>query len=566
MHNLSPELLKEAFIDPIRFALVLDDEFPNFSQMSRQEPALHLDHAKASSLFSFCRSRGWLCDIDNAVVFAEEFERDKHLNQSDLLILDFHLEADKPNNPRKALGVLQSLASSNHFNLVIVYTAANPMDVARDIAFSLGGGCLLSEDDRKGAVDFLEELDDQELRELRDLCNVDIVNNFLQSKKPNGSSAILRKALEVKGVRGAAANNIINCFCEEHLLEVVPQDVHSSRSVGSKVEVSFSPDSPMWVAKGNLFTVVVNKQEPVNVLVDRLQEGLSSWNPSPLRVLMVHARAALEKVGTSADIKVLDTPRRQAGWLLRILSAESVEDRKRHTQDLYGRLFERLIKHVDISAFEFGARLFPQSDRAPVDIALEMATATGIAKEWIYHALNEHLCSDSFTDGAITTGVVFKAVKNGLTNYWLCATPACDLVPGQNTSGWDGELAPFRPVTAVRLTLVTTSMRKRLELATQGRYIFVFQDETPLVLQVTDEDTRKMKLETLFLRDGGVIESSKFSGLCIGKGEDNFPSMIEMNFESIALLRSDYANKFLAESGYQRARIGVDFVDYPKEN
>ncbi|WP_454564206.1 response regulator receiver domain [Pseudomonas sp. AIG] len=565
MHNLPPELLKEAFIDPIRFALVLDDEFPTYSQMSRQESASHLDYTKAGSLFSFCRSKGWLCDIDNAVIFAEEFERDKHLNQSDLLILDFHLETDKPNNPRKALGVLQSLASSNHFNLVILYTAANPADVARDIAFSLGAGCILDEEEKRAVVDFLEELEDQDLRELKDLCNVDIVQNFLQSKMPNGSAAALRKVLSNKDVRGPFANNVINYFCEEYLLEVVPEDVHDSRNFGSKVEACFSADSPMWVAKGNLFTVVVNKQEPVEVLVDRLQEALNSWSPSPLRVLMVHARAALEKVGTNADIKVLDTPRRQAGWLLRILSATSIEDRKRHTQDLYGRLFERLIKHVDNSAFEFGTRLFPQSDRPAVDIASEMAVATGISKEWIYHALNEHLCSDSYSEGAITTGVVFKSVKDGLTNYWLCATPACDLVPGQNTGGWDGELAPFRPITAVRLISVTSSMRKRLEDATQGRYIFVFLNETPLVLQVTDEDTRKMKLETIFLRENGNIHNSKFSGFCIGKGDGGIPTMLERNFESIALLRSDYANKFLAESGYQRARIGVDFVDYPKE-
>jgi hypothetical protein len=381
---------------------------------------------------------------------------------------------------------------------------------------------------------------------------------------PNGSAAGLRKLLSDKDIRGPAANNVINYLCEEHLLEVVPQEVLGERSPGSKVEVNFSTDGPKWVAKGNLFSVIVNKQEPVNVLVSRLHEALTSWNPSPLRVLMVHARASLEKVGTNADVKVLDTPRRQAGWLLRILSANSMEDRTRHTQDLYGRLFERLIKHIDNNVFEFGSRLFPQSDRPAVELALEMAAATGVSKEWIYHALNEHLCSDSYTDGAITTGVVFKAVKDGNTNYWLCATPACDLVPGQNSTGWDGELAPYRPITAVRLTSVPGAMRKRLEDATQGRYIFVFLDETPLVLQVTDEQTRKMKLETLFLRDGGNIRSSRFSGLFIGKGQDDIPAMMNIDFESIALLRSDYANKFLAESGHQRARIGVDFVNYPK--
>lgn len=563
MPNMSPELLKEAFIDPIRFALVLDDEFPTYAQMSTQEGTTNYDYAKAGSLFSFCRSRGWLCDVDNAVVVAETFERDKHLNQSDLLVLDFHLESSKPEDPTKALGVLQSLASSNHFNLVIVYTAATPADVARDIAFSLGAGCVLTAEKRELVEEFFDDLEPGDLREVKDACNVEVVQNFLCSKKPGASSSNLTRILLDKNIDRTLLHSAVNYLCEDYLLGVLPPEVSGGRRIGSRVEVSFDADRPMWVAEGNLFAVIVNKAEPVTVLVDHLQSALVSWNPSPLRVLMVHARAALEKVGTNADAKVLDTPRRQAGWLLRILSATSDEARARYTQELYGRLFERLIRLVDESVVGFGVRLFPPSDVAAVRLASDMAGAGGTSEEHIYHALNEHLCSDSYTQGVITTGVVFRASKGDVTSYWLCASPACDLVPGQNSLGWDGELHPYRPINAVRLTPVN-GLRKRLETATQGRDIFVFVDDTPLVLEVADDVTRKMKMETLFLAGDGVINASMFSGFVIGKGEDNNPAMLTMDFESIALLRSDYANKFLAESGHQRSRIGVDFVSFPK--
>ncbi|MNF99159.1 hypothetical protein D3C84_820490 [compost metagenome] len=73
-----------------------------------------------------------------------------------------------------------------------------------------------------------------------------------------------------------------------------------------------------------------------------------------------------------------------------------------------------------------------------------------------------------------------------------------------------------------------------------------------------------MKLETMLLSGGGAIVNAKFSGLIIGPNAQGLPNMIATEFESLALLRSDYANKFLAESGYQRARIGVDFVCFPK--
>jgi hypothetical protein len=560
---MTPELLREAFIDPIRFALVLDDEFPTYEQMSRQEGLSSYDYAKAGGLFSYCRGRGWLCDVDNAVSFAETFERDKHLNQSDLLVLDFHLETSKPEDPTKSLGILQSLASSNHFNLVIVYTAAEPADVVRDIASSLGAGCVIAPEKRALVNDFLNGLDEDVFSGIQDACNVDVLQNFLSSKKPAKSAKNMEQLLVQAGIDRQLLHSAVNYMCEEYLLKFLSPDIQPSRYGRGKVEVSFDPDRPMWVAEGNLFAVVVNKREPVTVLVEHLQEALSSWSPSPLRVLMVHARAALEKTGTTVDSQVLDTPRRQAGWLLRILSAVNENDRKRYTHELYGRLFERLIKLVDQRVLGFGVRLFPDTGGSAVRVASTMAGAGGISDEFIYHALNEHLCSDSYPQGVITTGVVFRAKKGESYNYWLCASPACDLVVGQNNLGWDGELHPYRPINAVRLTPVN-GLRKRLEIATQGRDIFVFVDNDPLVLEVADDLTRKMKMETLFLKEGGVIQESLFSGFAVGKGADEDPEIVMMEFESIALLRSDYANKFLAESGHQKSRIGVDFVCLPK--
>lgn len=563
MPNISPELLKEAFIDPIRFALVVDDEFPTYSQMARQELERY-DAARAESLFGFCRSQGWLCDVDNAVRVAEEFERDKHLNQSDLLILDFHLESDKPEDPTRALGVLQSLAASDHFNLVIIYTAAPPADVARDVAYSLGGGALISEADEESVSDFIEGLDPDVYEKILDSSNREVIQNFLSSKRLSDSSRALVQSLRDAKINQHLISSAVAYICKEQLAETLSAEVIGGRRASANVEVSFSSDCPMWVAEGNLFAVIVNKQEAVNVLLQRLESALVSWNPSPLKLMMIQARAALEKAGTTVDLKVLDTPRRQAGWLLRILSATDLAERKRHIHELYGRLFERLIKHVDEMVIGFGSKLFLDSEEAPAKIAREMAKATGVSDEDIYHALNEHLCSDSYTDGIITTGVVFRCKRGGEYSYWLCASPACDLVIGQNANGWDGDLHPYRPINAIRLTPVN-GLRKRLESATHGRDIFLHVDGVSVVLEVADSTTRQMKMETLLLANGGAIESSVFTGLVIALDGDRNPGVVKSEFQSVALLRSDYANKFLAESGYQRARIGVDFIPIPKK-
>lgn len=562
MPDITPELLKEAFIDPIRFALVLDDDFPTYAQVARQD-GRKFDYERASSLFDFCRGQGWLCDVDNAVHVAEEFERAKHLNQSDLLVLDFHLDSDNPEDPTKALGVLQSLARSNHFNLVIIYTGASPADVARDVAYSLGGGCEVSADELEEVNDFFEGLDPADYDSVKAECNVEIIQGFLGADNTGASARQLIKLLHDKGIKKPLTRSAIGVLCREYLESKLSAKILSLRQAGAKVEVCFSDAQPMWIAEGNLFAVVVNKSNPVTVLLEQLHAALISWDPSPLRLLMIHARAALEKVGTTVDSKVLETPRRQAGWLLRIIASTTAAERRSHIKDLYSRLFEKLILEVDETVVGFGARLLDGVDGTAVEAASRMAKASGLSHLDIYHALNEYLCSDVHVEGAMTTGVVFRAPKEGGHNYWLCASPACDLVEGQNNMGWDEELHPYRPISAIRLTPVN-GLQKRLEVATQGRDIFLFIDGAPVVLEVADGTTRKMKLETMLLSGGGVIVDAKFSGLIIGPNEQGLPNMIAKEFESLALLRSDYANKFLAESGYQRSRIGVDFVCFPK--
>lgn len=561
MPDITPELLKEAFIDPIRFALVLDDDFPTYAQMARSDGGA-FDHDRARSLFELCRRQGWLCDVDNAVHIAEQFEREKHLNQSDILILDFHLDPGNPEDPSRALGVLQSLARSNHFNLVIIYTAASPADVARDVAYSLGGGCDISASDSEEINNFFEALDPDDYDEIKSECNAEVVQCFLGANDRGGSARNLIKILHNKGLNRPLTRSAIAVLCREYLDERLTTEVIRQRVTSATVEVCFSDDQAMWIAEGNLFAVVVNKRNPVTVLVDRLHAALISWDPSPLRLLMIHARAALEKVGTTVDSKVLETPRRQAGWLLRIIGSATASERRNHIRELYGRLFEKLIHEVDDAVVGFGVRLLDGVQGQNVETAARLAKASGISHVDIYHALNEYLCSDAHIEGAMTTGVIFRASKSGTQSYWLCASPACDLVEGQNNVGWDQELHPYRPISAIRLTPVNR-LQKRLEVATEGRDIFLSIDGAPMVFEVADSTTRKMKLETILLSGGGVIVDSRFSGLIIGPDASGVPNMINTEFESLALLRADYANKFLAEAGYQRSRIGVDFVCFP---
>lgn len=566
MHNVAPDLLKEAFIDPIRFALLIDDHFPVYSKIAESSPQIAQDSSRAGKLFNFCRAQGWLCDVDNASKAENELNRVAHLNQSDLLVLDFHLDPTRPEDPTLSLQILQKLSSSDHFNLVIIYTAAEPVTVVRDVAFGLGARQNI--ENRAGTQRFLEDCDLEIVEEAKSILNSDVLDSYLSGRTSKNSSAAMRKVFddhsrETRRYHGDA----IALLCEEHMTKRVTETIAATGKSSFEVLGSFKEVSDVyWVTSGNVFAVVVNKSEDPAVLVEKLIAGLMAWSPSALQVMLVQARAALEKTGRLSDEFVLNTPAKRAGWFLRILLGESPAERQDLMHELYERLFTRLIKTVSPSVVGFASRLIEPVDSDGHSIrAKQLASEASLLDDMdVYHALNEHLCSESHSGGAITTGVIFRQV-GGCDKYWLCTTPACDLVRGQSKSGWDGELHPLRQISTARLLPIKgiESVKKLLAVATQGQHIFLSVDGKRLAFEVFDQRSRQMKLELMLLESEGAIVESKFSGHILKINDDKTPKMDLTDFEVVAILRPDYANRLLAAVGHQRSRIGVDFVNQP---
>lgn len=569
MAKVSSELLAEAFIQPIRFALLIDDQFPTFSDLANNQFNANLDNTRARALFALCRRKGWLCDVGNRPGLAERFENDNHLHQSDLLILDYNLDPNDQNDPTAALGIIQKLASSDHFNLVIVYTDSASRSVTRDIAYSLGAGKELSKEDRTAAKEAIEEIDPERVDELKEAFSQSIIDDYIIGPSI-ASSKLFREKLKDVGVHARMIPLVLTQWTRDILESGLKAEILTGRQPDRHVASSLaSKDGPFWVTRDNVFIAVVNKgADAPDVLLDRLKSAIEAWDPNPLLVMMMQARASLEKAGTLADQKVLDTDRLRAGWLLRVLLGKTDENRRANVADLYARLFERLTSSIEPSIVDFGSRLIrPVADEDAVDTARTVARAPQVMGAMhIYHALNEYLCSDACPDGGMTTGVVFRAKKDTKVEYWLCVTPACDLVEGQNKGGWDGELHPTRPVAVARLTIVKSqaSVATLLHGATIGRHIFLYVDGAPVALEVAEKESRQMSLETIFLRDGGQITGGKFTGYVINLGADGQPTVSQLAFEAIAKLRPDYANRLLTQSGSQRSRIGVDFYNMPE--
>jgi len=567
MPKVSRALLKEAFIQPIRFALLLDDSFPTFQRLAAEDFNPLLDNKRAKDLFDMCRKRGWLCDVSNRPGVATKFENDNHLHQSDLLILDYNLDPKDNDDPTDALRLIQRLAASDHFNLVIVYTGSDALSVTRDIAFSLGAGSELDADRALAARQMIENIDPEESDDIENGFSNALTDAYLRNAAFGKSAATIRGQLAHAGIAPAQQGDVITEWVRARLTRKIKPEILASRSLGGSVSLGLS-DDVYWVTRDNVFVAVVNKiDHSPDELIDMLEDAITDWDPNPLMVMMMHARSALEKAGTLSDHKVLETPRQRAGWLLRVLLGKTEAQRKEGVADLYGRLFNRLAASIEPSIVDFGARLVRSgAGEDPVDLARTLADAqSGMTSNEIYHALNEHLCAGVCTDTFVSTGVILAGKRGGQDAYWVCVTPACDLVEGQNKGGWDGELLPTRVVSVARLTPNKTpkAIQKALEEATVGRYLFLNIQNTPFALEVVENGSRQMSLETLFLGDAARIKNGKVTGYMIGAWKNGAPKSIKLELSVLAKLRPDYASRLLTQAGSQRARIGVDFVSIP---
>jgi hypothetical protein len=84
-----------------------------------------------------------------------------------------------------------------------------------------------------------------------------------------------------------------------------------------------------------------------------------------------------------------------------------------------------------------------------------------------------------------------------------------------------------------------------------------------MAFQVVEEKSRQMALEIALLESDGLIVNGRFAGHLI-KLDAGRPTFTIVEFEVVAKLRPDYANRLLTQSGQQRSRIGLDFVPLPK--
>ena len=585
------DLIKEAFIDPIRTVVVVDDDFPTMDAMLDNEigsagrtwnpDALR----KTSDIVRFCRQRPWLVDIHDGQMDMEEGESSTtHLNHSDLLILDYHLDPADPTDGTRAIELLRRLAINEHFNLVVVYTRgddASGGDIGRvvneiSVGMSTYDQRFVMQEHALGAAQKLieewEDVDDTISEKLvqaideRAYLRVRIIPDELNWNEIYQ----LPEFSEIKALIDVGPHSDRNKIRTilKWALHKRQESLMDKFAVQEYGQLSYHPNDEdiNWIRTSRLFITVVSKSKDPSEIPGKLLDAIKAWEPQPHRLLMSKMRSALDESGVSAEDEVLRNRCLQAGWLEDLVAGEK-EERLWKVGRTLNRHWERLGDSIRPRMEDFSAKLADHLSSMKEGEMLQRFSPFkenhNQRRDEVVIALNSYACSKPVDGTHLTTGHILKVADH---EYWLCLTPACDLVPGQRTSGWHGRLQNNMPFTAVELHKPKRS--KALEKATDGSYLFFDIEGEPAIFSFSpdsgsNESIPNPKIEQFFADNSGRFERDK-PELSLKRIEADGDNLATRTNQAtvIAQLRYEYALNLLQRLGATQTRVGLDFESY----
>jgi CheY-like chemotaxis protein len=483
-------LIEEAYIDPIRSVVVVDDEYPSLDSWLKQFVKGgnwngDVDAAKvAQELLDFCRvrKRPWLVDIHDATNEEEDKAIIPQLHQSDLVILDYHLQGNE--GQEKALRLIRALASNDHFNLVVVYTKGDRGEI-RGVFWEIVEALTpvswsgrFDEDQIASTLTVIRHWEDSDpgiAQRLMELVPSDL---YLQERAVPGAARqiffarvgeLLRELPEGLSVKPERVFDwVLNQRHKAARERLAPEEF-------GKVLSNFR-DDVNWIRLDNLFVTIVNKNRRPAELESGLVEALYEYGPSLHQLLMAKMRAQMDEKGADAEAEVLRDEFRKAGWLFELIDARN-GDRRQLLTSVVDRQWQALGQKLIVEIDEYAAKLIKFVDlRGETEVKSSFVPNSISAKpDKVYAALNAYNCTKPIDRWHLTTGHIFSLPASGDVErtFWVCLSPACDLVPGQksaSTLSWFGRLGEFTPFIAVRLEKQTTVAA--VENATSNTYVF----------------------------------------------------------------------------------------------
>lgn len=568
-------LIHKAFIEPIRTVSIIDDDYPSLDAMlselreEKSDSWKPQDIVRLQHMLEMCRaqSRSWSVDVHDAKNINVDGTIPSYLNHSDLIFLDYHLfQGD--DGGQIARPIIKELATNNHFNLVVVHTSGidgKIRPVFEQILFELLGpeeilpnGKAYSDVD-----DAIEALAlDEELTETMDKACDRLKAQELLSKNDSDLE-------EFKSIFAPFDSDIDNeleegISKEEVYWWILASKFKKEEFIGNKHGVtSFNwtgEEESNWISTGKVFVTVVKKSsaQDSEYLTSKLSLALQEAKPSPLLLMMARMRFELEENGLLEATKISQQKDLQAGWMSQLLKSE-LESRHIICGQILDKHWERMSKEANQRLSEYSNEIV---DAFPGDQKTSLRQLFGdkVLKRTneIVAELNCYSCTRDISSHHLSTGHVIRfSEEEASIEYWLCLTPACDLVPGQKSEGWFKRLnVNNMPFKAVRLTSVT--INKANGGATDNNYLWLNIDGSIEAFKYPSAG-KIPEWEQMFAKDSGIFQNNQLT-ISRVKSNDGELAISSEKATVVAELRYEYALNLLHRLGASLSRVGLDFV------
>lgn len=619
-------LVHEVFIAPLRSVLIVDDQYPTWEEIFNSK---FTGEKKFTQIETRSTKKKWhnSATADEVMKLISEFRNQKpgfiidihdgvstnstektagsetpsqladHLHQSDLLILDYNLEgAEAGTGGDIARKILSSVLNNQHFNLVVVHTSEDLNHVMYECLRALMKSCTSQFDEEcNSQVNELDELitEQESVGDFnRDLIEEKLdMASYIQIRHPEGG---LQRALgEFMRGNGPYAsltewsNNlqlkqsqkkwffywVIRTFEKKYL-----SDFTENPPKGLSWNIS---KACKWLRTSRGFACFV-KKGPENLLAE-LEHALVDWRPTPSRLLSAKYRDEISRTGAEVEdtslskrhafAKFYETIRKPGKGDLPEAQIELLRYYK--LKDHVSRQSEMLSFLVEENVAAFGKKIyavdkatgftFQSHYRVNLETDADNKTAISQYNRYVCCLPSREDITGDLVSEQLDSGHIFKLDDT----WWVCATPACDLQPGQNTIAFNkGSDPTLRPFTAIRLYPVTDPTKLTDRHINSGSYCYVEHEGKILGLGVkppkddsSNPAVQKIDWRTFVAQRGGMIENGLLSLLELQLELDDLK--IKSNHKDakiIAKLRYEYALNYIQRVGTSVSRIGLGYV------
>lgn len=485
-------LVAEAFIDPIRSVLIVDDDYPTLDEI--------LDFAISGEVKEKYSEKSWRRNPKEVLSVVQEFRQpdsspyildihdgdmpppgtDEHqahrLQQTDLLVLDYELNGTVRDGGEKALAIARKALTNEHFNIILVHTR-EPLEQVFN-RFLIG---LLQpmfgepwEDLDQAQQDAIEEHLHEASASMSDAAYLEVRRSLEDAidQLKTGSGPLVQLYGCIKDqVDETLWKPLLKMAAHEFERKALKETQFSDQ----KIEVrTWREAEHLWIRCDQGFVAFKKKGDGVPLL-QTLHETLVSWKPYPSRLLLTKLRAVMNEKGIEVQDDALGDGAVGAAWFHDLVAAGEAE-RAIRVEQVVRNHSEQLLDQLLPGVAHYAKRL---------------ANAfQGSASEKVRKAFDGFDMDEKGTQGrAVTARNAFAASKpiGGIHlefghlleidgSEWLCLTPACDMVPGvrRNQDFEPDDLEGYKRFTALRLHAVPSEKINRvLKEAQRAEHVFI---------------------------------------------------------------------------------------------